>query len=80
MESIEKDIWCAVQFNRPSEKDGIVQVFRRENAPYEAAVFNLRGLDENAEYLFTDLDGGEIKVSGKELAQNGLKITILNAL
>ena len=36
----------------------------------------LRGLDKSADYLFTDADGGEFSVSGKELSQNGLKITV----
>ena len=54
-----------MQFNRPDENDGIIEVFRRENAPYETA-----------DYLFTDADGGEFTVSGKELKENGLKITV----
>ena len=36
----------------------------------------LRGLDESADYLFTDADGGEFTVSGKELMENGFKINI----
>ena len=63
-------------FNRPYKNDGIIEVFRRENSPYETACFMLRGLDESADYLFTDADGGEFTVSGKELSQNGLKITV----
>lgn len=70
------DVWCAMQFNRPYKSDGIIEVFRRENAPYETACFMLRGLDESADYLLTDADGGEFTVSGKELSQNGLKITV----
>ena len=70
------DVWCAMQFDRPGQRDGIVLVFRRENAPYETACLPLRGLDEGAEYLFTDADGGEFTVGGKELAENGLKLTV----
>ena len=69
------DVWCAAQFDRPSQKDGIVQVFRRENSPYECATYNLRGIDEDATYLVTDLDGGDCKISGKKLA-DGFKVTI----
>ena len=36
----------------------------------------LRGIDESADYLFTDADGGEFTVNGKELKENGLKITV----
>jgi len=72
------DTWCAVQFDRPSEKDGIVQIFRRENSPYETATFTPCGINENCKYLFTDIDGGEFIVSGKELIEEGLKIVIPN--
>ncbi len=72
------DAWCAVQFDRPSEKDGIVQIFRRENSPYETANFTLGGINETCKYLFTDIDGGEFTVSGKELTEEGLKISIPN--
>lgn len=70
------DVWCAMQFNRPGQNDGIIEVFRRENSPYETACFMLRGLDENADYLFSDADGGECIVSGKELMENGFKINV----
>ena len=70
------DIWCAMQFNRSEEGDGIIEVFRRENAPYETARFMLRGLNRSADYLFHDADGGEFRLSGKELAENGIKITV----
>jgi len=70
------DVWCAAQFNRPEQNDGIVQVFRRDNAPYETATFSLRGLDEGCRYKFTDIDGGEFEVSGKELMNDGFRITV----
>lgn len=71
-----KDIWCATQFNRPEQKDGLLEVFVRENAPYETAKFKLNGLDEAADYIFEDADGGEFTVSGKTLVKEGLKLTI----
>ena len=70
------DVWCAMQFNRPQKNDGIIEVFRRENSPYETACFMLRGIDESVDYLFADADGGEFTLSGKELMKNGLKITV----
>ena len=70
------DVWCAMQFNRPDKNDGILQVFRRENAPYETACFMLRGLNESADYLFTDADGGAFTVSGTDLVSHGLRITV----
>lgn len=71
-----EDVWCAAQFHRPSVGDGIVQVFRRENAPYETARFYLKEIDETKNYVFTDFDGGEVTVSGKELVENGFCVTI----
>lgn len=70
------DTWCAIQFDRPSKNDGIIQMFRRENAPYETASFFLRGINPSSNYLFTDADGGEFTISGEELAQCGFKAAI----
>lgn len=60
----------------PRKNDGIIEMFRRENSPYETACFMLRGLDESVDYLFADADGGEFRLSGKELMKNGLNITV----
>ena len=55
----------------------MVQVFRRENAPYTSASYLLGGVDQNAVYTFTDSDtNGSFTVSGKELAQNGFCVTL----
>lgn len=71
------DIWSAAQFDRPSEQDGIVQIFRRENSPYETARFTLYGIDSIGSYVFTDADSGdEIKVSGETLLREGLCVTM----
>lgn len=70
------DSWCAMQFDCPEKSDGIIEVFRRENSPYETARFMLGGIDENKTYIFEDADGGEFSVSGGELKKNGLKLTI----
>ena len=70
------DVWCAMQFNRPSCGDGIMEVFRRENSPYETAIFELKGIDKESNYRFTDLDGGEFTISGAELVKKGLKLTV----
>lgn len=74
--SDRSDVWCASQFDRPENKDGIVQVFRRENSPYETVCYFLYGIDEDGEYVFEDADGGEFVISGSELTQNGLRLTL----
>lgn len=73
--STNLDTWCATQFDRPSQGNGMILIFRREKSPYETAVFPLFGIDENASYAMTDADGGTWTVSGKELI-DGLKVTI----
>ena len=71
------DVWCANQFHRPEKDDGIVQLFRREKAPYSTASFPLRGLDADRDYLFTDADDGtSFTVSGQTLLTVGLTVTI----
>ncbi len=71
------DVWCAYQFNRLSEYDGIVQIFKRENSPFTTAVFKLNGLDETKTYIFKDADNDfEIEYSGKKIMEEGLEITI----
>ena len=54
-----------------------MQVFRRENAPYEQARYFLSGIDGAAQYIFTDLDNeSEIRFSGEELLKQGFTVTI----
>ncbi len=75
--SAKKDTWCASQFNRPEKGDGIVQIFRREDSPYENARFMLRGLKEDTEYVFTDIDSGEITViNSKDIKETGWLVTL----
>ena len=71
------DVWSACQFDRPENGDGLVQVFRREHAPYDTADFFLRGIDQSANYVFTDLDDeSTVTVSGEDLLTSGLRICI----
>lgn len=73
--SDRKDVWCAAQFDRPEENDGIIEIFRRENSPYEIAKFSLYNIDKTCNYIFTDADSNcEITVSGNELCENGLTV------
>ncbi len=75
--SPKKDIWCAAQFNRPEKGDGIVQIFRREDAPYESANFVLRGLKDDTMYAFTDVDSGEtVLLNSKDIKEKGWSVTI----
>lgn len=68
------DAWCVMQFDRPEENDGIIQVFRRENSPHEAGKYKLYNIDESCNYKIQDIDGGEYFISGKELRESGISI------
>lgn len=71
------DIWCASQLDRPSQNDGIVQIFRRENSPYETASYHLHNVDKYSDYVFTDADdGSEIIVNGDLLSTKGFCVTL----
>lgn len=79
VQSERKDVWCAVQFDRPEEGDGIVQVFRREEAAYTEAAFMLGGICADKRYRFTDADGGQmLEISGGELLDQGFRVRIDN--
>jgi alpha-galactosidase len=75
--SLDNDTWAALQFDRPEQGSGMVQVFRRPNSPFETARFQLRGLEPNARYSVTDLDvPGSKEMTGRELMDEGLPVAI----
>lgn len=75
--SDRKDVWCASQFNRPSQWDGFVLIFRREESPYESATYMLQGLDKDADYLFVDADdSSETLLSGDALCTRGFAVSM----
>ena len=74
--SRDEGVWIAWQFNRPEAGDGLVQAFRRAESPYVQAQFPLFGLEPDARYRVTNLDGGEMESTGAELMQAGLEIRI----
>ncbi|MBI4604643.1 MAG: alpha-galactosidase, partial [Planctomycetes bacterium] len=77
--SLASDAWMAWQFDLPEAGEGMVQAFRRDACPREAARFALRGLAAEARYEVRDLDAQgpeERLVTGRELMEEGLAITI----
>ncbi|MCY3018706.1 MAG: alpha-galactosidase [Planctomycetota bacterium] len=75
--SYEPDVWIAWQFDRPEEGQGMVQAFRRPQSLYETARLKLRGLGPAARYALRNFDvPGETEVSGKELMEKGLAVSI----
>jgi alpha-galactosidase len=75
--STEEDTWAAFQFDRPESGDGMVEVFRRGKSPFEAARFQLRGLQPGTRYTVTDLDAtGSKELTGREMMEEGLPVVI----
>jgi len=75
--NLDQTTWMAWQFDRPEAGEGMVQVFRRGESCYESARFPLRGLDVNARYTVTNLDGGRAQeLTGRELTSPGLKVSL----
>lgn len=75
--SLTNTVWMAWQFNWPARGTGVVQAFRRSNCYYTAATFHLNDLDADATYQVKNFDVKRVlKISGKELMENGLTITI----
>ncbi|NOX54667.1 MAG: hypothetical protein GXP27_09555 [Planctomycetes bacterium] len=75
--SRQNDVWMGWQFHRPDREDGMVQVFRRADSPYEVARLKLRGLVAEVQYRFERLDSGEsFERSGRELMEKGLRVQI----
>ena len=75
--SLEKNIWMAWQFDRPDLGEGMVQVFRREESPFETATFKLQGLVTDIRYTVKDMDKeGSVEITGKELMERGLPVAL----
>ncbi len=51
--------WFALQYDRPEESDGVLQVFRRDDSPYPTAFLKPEALEAGAVYTLTDLDSGD---------------------
>lgn len=71
--TLDDSIWCAFQFHRKAEDDGLLLLFRRAQSPYDCATFSLKGIDKNALYhvVFSD-EQREIRlasISGEELSK-----------
>jgi alpha-galactosidase len=70
------DAFMAWQYNSPEDGQGVVQAFRREESPVVSAKFKLHGLDAAAKYEVENLDGGKQTMSGQDLMEKGLEVTM----
>jgi alpha-galactosidase len=77
--NLDNKLWLAWQFDRPDLGEGMVQIFRRGKSPDETNKFLLHGLEPEAVYQLTNPDvAGTTKMTGRELLENGLSITVKN--
>ncbi len=76
--TLDPTAWLAWQFHRPGTGGGIVQVFRRDQSPFESARLRLRGLEPGVRYRFTDLDrpADDREFTGRELMESGLPVSV----
>ena len=76
--SLERSDWLGWQFH-DSEKDaGSVQMFRRDESPFDSGHFPLFGLNKAKKYRITNIDDAKdtVEATGEELMSKGLRITI----
>jgi|SRR5262245_1935352 len=70
------DAWIAWQFDRPANRDGVVQAFRRSRAPLDTVRLKLRALDPGSRYVIRDLHGAHLQLTGRRLMEEGLPLAI----
>lgn len=76
--SRERNTWIAWQFDQTATGMGCVQAFRRPECADAEMNFQLRGVERDSRYKVTDLDSGQSRLLlGRELAEQGLNVTIL---
>jgi alpha-galactosidase len=75
--SQSEDDWMAWQFDRPGNRDGVVQVFRRARCEGETIRLKLRGLDPTSRYAVRALGGSRQRpMSGRRLMEMGMPVTV----
>ena len=73
--SLDNTVWMAWQFDRPELGEGMVQVFRRAESPYESARFRLRGLETGTPGTSSPIwiPGGRKNTPGMNCSTRGSK-------
>ena len=75
--SKKPDQFCVNQYYRPEEQKGYVQAVRHTQCPQEVFCARLRDIDDDKTYVFDDMKTGQvIRVSGRELNENGFNIVL----
>jgi alpha-galactosidase len=75
--SLNENVWIGWQFHDPAIDAGMVQAFRRKDAPYLTANVALHALKADGKYRVTNLTTDDtFETTGSELLNKGLSITI----
>jgi alpha-galactosidase len=76
--SLERSDWLGWQFHDSAKDAGSVQMFRREESPFDSGRFPLLGLTKSKKYRMTNIDDAKdtVEVTGEELMSKGLRMTI----
>lgn len=57
---VARDTWAGWQFHDPATGRGVLQLFRRDRAPYPVLTVRPFGLEKKRVYTFTDVDTGRV--------------------
>lgn len=68
--TLGKNLWLAWQFHNPEDGSGIIQAFRRDEAPEETYNIILHGIDPQAEYEVFDYDDDSTTVMSGQVLGN----------
>lgn len=75
--TLNSDVWCAYQLDRPELNQGAVLAFRRDHSPHAAGKLKLHGLKPDESYQVHDVDADTRRtLTGASLMSDGLEIQI----
>ncbi|MBP5093817.1 MAG: alpha-galactosidase [Abditibacteriota bacterium] len=76
--STENTVWMAWQFHRKDMNSGIIQVFRRDEAPGESQTYRPVGLKADGKYdvEFADDPDRDQIMTGAEIMKNGIEFAL----
>ncbi len=74
--TIGRDLWIAWQFNQPADGSGIVQAFRRDEAPDDTYTVKLSGIDANADYELYDYDTDTTQIVPGSVLASAFEISL----
>jgi len=75
--SLEENVWMAWQYDVPEKGQGLIQAFRRPASETVSMTFKLHGLEPQANYTLTNIDGTPAaKMAGQQLMDEGVAVTL----